>query len=127
MLSFIRSTIRAIGFAVEGWWYVLRTQSNAWVHALISIAVIIVCLWLQLPARDWAVIILTIAIVWAAESFNTAVETLTDLVSPEKHKLAKISKDASAAAVLISAAASIIIGILIIAPPLWKKIASLLR
>ncbi len=122
MISFLRSRFRAIAYAVEGWWHVLRTQRNTWVHSFLSIAVIVLGLWLRLSPGDWAIIILTITIVWAAEFFNTSLEALTDLVQPEEHPLAKISKDVSAAAVLITAVASILIGLLILGPPLLDKI-----
>ena len=124
MIFFIRSRVKAIRHALEGWWYVLRTQRNAWVHASISIAVIVVCVWLGLQTQDWAIIILTIALVWAAEFFNTSLEVLADVVQPNDHPLVKISKDVSAAAVLITAGISIIIGVLIIGPPLWSKLIS---
>ncbi len=127
MISFLRSRIRAIAYAIEGWWHVLRTQRNTWVHASLSIAVIILGIWLELSPQDWAIIILTLAIVWAAEFFNTALEALTDLIQPEEHSLAKVSKDVSAAAVLITAAASVLIGLLILGPPLLDKIRSIIN
>jgi len=127
MISFLSSRLRAIAYAIEGWWHVLRTQRNTWIHTGFSIAVILVSIWLRLPPRDWAVLILTIALVWAAEFFNTALEALTDLIQPEQHALAKISKDVSAAAVLITAAASILIGLLILGPPLLDKIRMLIE
>ncbi|MBL7162219.1 MAG: diacylglycerol kinase family protein [Anaerolineales bacterium] len=122
MISFLGSRLRAIAYALEGWWHVLRTQRNTWVHASLSIAVIILGFWLRLSPQDWAIIILTMALVWAAEFFNTALEALTDLIQPEEHELAKVSKDVSAAAVLITAAASVLIGLLILGPPLWEKV-----
>ena len=122
MNTFLRSRFRAIAYAVEGWWHVLRTQRNTWVYSCLSIAVIVLGLWLRLSPVDWAIIILTITIVWAAEFFNTSLEALTDLVQPETDPLAKISKDVSAAAVLITAIASILIGLLILGPPLLDKI-----
>jgi diacylglycerol kinase len=125
MIKFFRSRAQAIGFAIEGWAYVIRTQRNAWIHALASVAVVLMGLWLQLSRQDWAIILITIALVWIVEFINTALETLTDLVSPENNHLAKISKDVSAAAVLIAAATSIIIGLLILGPPLLRKISSL--
>jgi diacylglycerol kinase len=125
MIKFFRSRAQAIGFAIEGWAYVIRTQRNAWIHALASVAVVLMGLWLQLSRQDWAIILITIALVWVVEFINTALETLTDLVSPESNHLAKISKDVSAAAVLIAAATSITIGLLILGPPLLRKISSL--
>jgi diacylglycerol kinase len=124
--EFTISRLKAIRFALQGWWHVIRTQRNAWIHALVSVLVILLGIWLRLPRRDWAVLILTIAIVWMAEFFNTAVETLTDLVSPGENHLAKVSKDVSAAAVLITAAASVFIGLLILGYPLFTKLRDLI-
>jgi diacylglycerol kinase len=121
MFRFFRARGKAFCYAFSGWWYVIRTQRNAWIHALASTIVLLLAAWLSLPRRDWAVLILTIALVWMAEFFNTAVETLTDLICPQQNHLAKISKDVSAAAVLITAAASVIIGVLILGPPLLAK------
>lgn len=118
MLSFFRSRLKSIKFALEGWWYVLRTQRNTWVHASITTGVIILGVWLQLSPQDWAILLITIALVWAAEFFNTSLEALANLVHPEEHPQIKIIKDVSAAGVLITATAAILIGLLILAPPL---------
>ena len=126
MLSFIRSRAQSFKYAFEGWWYVIRTQKNAWIHTVVSILALVTGLWLQLIPRDWAVIALAVAMVWAAEFFNTALEAIVDLASPEKNHLAKIGKDVGAAAVLIAAGASILIGLLILGPPLWDKIQYLI-
>jgi diacylglycerol kinase (ATP) len=126
MWNFILSRLRSFGHALRGWWYVLRTQQNAWIHALIATVVFLLSLWLRLPPRDWAVIILTITMVFAAEFINTAIEAVVDLASPEKHPLAKVGKDVGAGAVLIAALAAVLIGLLILGPPLWAKIASLI-
>lgn len=123
MADFFRSRLRSFGYAFTGWWHVIRTQRNAWIHAITSLIVLIVCFWLQLPARDWALIILAIAMVWTAEFINTALEAVVDLASKhERDSLARVSKDVGAAAVLIAALASILIGILVMGPPLWAKL-----
>jgi diacylglycerol kinase len=127
MKSFILSRIRSFGYAFRGWGHVLRTQQNAWIHAVISTAVIIVALWLRLPARDLAVLLITIAMVWAAEFFNTAIEAVVDLASPDKHPLAKVGKDVGAAAVLIASLAAIGVGLLILGPPLWEQVKLFLK
>jgi diacylglycerol kinase len=80
---------------------------------------------LHLPARDWAILVLTIALVWSAEFFNTAIEAVVDLASPANHPLARTGKDVGAAAVLIAALAAVIVGLLILGPPLWVKISPL--
>ncbi len=127
MLPFLRSRIAAFRYAFAGWWHVIRTQRNAWIHTVISIAVIVVSFVMQLDARDWAVIMIAIAIVWIAEFLNTALEAVVDLASPQQHELAKIGKDVGAAAVLIAAVTSIIIGLLILGPPLWEWVGQWLK
>ena len=126
MKSFLSSRVESFRHAFRGWHYVLRTQKNAWIHSAITIVVFILGLWLHLSTRDWAVIILTTAVVFAAEFLNTAIETVVDLASPDTHPLAKIGKDVGAAAVLVAALAAIFIGLLILGPPLWAKLTLLL-
>jgi diacylglycerol kinase (ATP) len=127
MKHFLSTRIQSFGYAFRGWWHVIRTQQNAWIHAVVSTSVILLALWLDVPARDWAVLLLTIAVVWAAEFFNTAIEAVVDLSSPSKHPLAEVGKDVGAAAVLIAALASVGVGLLILGPPLWVRLASLLH
>jgi len=126
MKTFILSRIKSFRFAFHGWWHVIRTQRNAWIHAVVSLAVLAVSAWLHISLVEWAVILLTIALVWTAEFLNTALEAVVDLASPEHHDLAKIGKDVGAAAVLIAAGASILVGFLILGPPLWRVLQSLL-
>lgn len=123
--EFFRSRARSFRYAFSGWWFVIRTQKNAWIHAVISVIVILLALWLRVSLQDMAVLVLTIAVVWTAEFLNTAVEAVVDLASPQIHPLAKIGKDVGAAAVLIAALASIIIGLLIMGPPLLLRIKDL--
>ncbi|MFN8380469.1 MAG: diacylglycerol kinase family protein [Anaerolineales bacterium] len=125
MKDFFLSRLHSFRYAFHGWFYVLRTQRNAWIHSAIATAVFIVGLWLQIPPRDWAVIILTAALVFSAEFLNTSIEAVVDLASPDKHPLAKIGKDVGAAAVLVSALAAILIGILLLGPPLLQKLTTL--
>ncbi|HEY5574700.1 MAG TPA: diacylglycerol kinase family protein, partial [Anaerolineales bacterium] len=99
---------------------------NAWIHAVISITIILTSFWLDLGRRDWAIIILTISVVWAAEFINTALEAVVDLASPEHHQLARVGKDVGAAAVLIAAFSAVIIGLLILGPPLLNRITTYL-
>jgi diacylglycerol kinase (ATP) len=120
--EFIYSRMTAFGHAFRGWWYVLLTQHNAWIHSIVAAAVIVLGLWLGLPPRDWAVLVLAIAMVFTAEFINTAIEAVVDLASPIHHPLAKVGKDVGAAAVLVAALAAILIGLLILGPPLWVKL-----
>jgi len=124
--EFFRSRIRSFKYAFNGWWYVIRTQRNAWIHALASIAVILVSIWLRLERLEWVMIIIAIAFVWTAEFFNTALEVIVDLATKEKHPLAKVGKDVGAAAVLIASITALVIGIIVLGPPLLVKVKALL-
>ncbi len=125
MKSFIQSRIASFGHAFRGWWYVLRTQRNAWIHGLVATAVMLMGAWLALPPRDWAVLILTIAMVFTAEFINTSIEAVVDLATQEHHPLAKVGKDVGAAAVLIAALAAVLVGLLILGPPLLEKLKTI--
>lgn len=71
-------------------------------------------------------LILAIGLVWSAEFMNTAVEAVVDLASPSRHPLAGAAKDTGAAAVLVAAAAAALVGFLVLGPPLWQKLVTLL-
>ena len=118
------SRAKSFQYAYEGWWYVIRTQHNAWIHATISFIVLGLGLWLGLSARDWAVIVLAMMAVWMAEFMNTALEALVDMATEEFHPLAKIAKDVAAAGVLVGAAGAALVGLLIMGPPLLQKLGS---
>ena len=123
--AFILSRIAAFGHAFRGWWYVLNTQHNAWIHTAVAVIVLLLGLWLKLSARDWAVLVLTIAMVFTAEFINTAIEAVVDLASPVHHPLGKVGKDVGAGAVLVAALAAILVGLLILGPPLWARLTTL--
>ena len=125
MKNFFYSRVASFRYALQGWHHVFRTQQNMWIHGAIAAIVFLLALWLRLPARDWAVLILTSAMVFAAEFMNTAIEAVVDLASPDMHPLAKIGKDVGAAAVLVAALAAILIGLLILGPPLLATLSTL--
>lgn len=124
--GFLVSRSKSFNHAFTGWWHVIRTQQNAWIHAMVSVLVIAVSLWLRIDRLQWTAIIGAIALVWIAEFLNTALEVVVDLATNhEHHELARIGKDVGAAAVLIAAGASVIMGLLILGPPLWQKVSQL--
>lgn len=128
MSSFFRSRANSFRYAFSGWWFVIRTQRNAWIHAVFSLLVILVSLWLRLSPQDWAIIIVAIAMVWTAEFINTALEAVVDLASKhEQDDLARVGKDVGAAAVLIAAVSSAVIGFLILGPLLWQRLQTWLQ
>ena len=97
--------------AFAGIAHLVRTQPNARIHLAITLAVVIAGLWVGLPGRDWAVIAVTVGLVFIAEAFNTALEAAVDLASSERHPLAKASKDVGAGAVTLAAIAAVVVGL----------------
>lgn len=118
---------RSFGNAFAGLCAVWRTQRNARIEVGISLAVIAMGLLLRIGVLEWAVLVLTIGLVLTAECLNTVVEAVVDLASPGYHDLAKLAKDASAGAVLLLSIFSVIIGLLILGPPLAQWILSAFR
>lgn len=116
------SRLQAIKVALEGIKYALITQPNAKIHAAFTLAVLLFAGLLRLPRLEWVMILLTVGFVWAAEIFNTAIEIIVDVLHPDYDPKAKIIKDLSAGAVLISVLVSILVGLLIFGPHLWNGI-----
>ena len=120
--KFIRGRRNSFQFAFSGFFYVLKTQKNAWLHLAATVAVVLLAFWLQIGRTEWLAILLVIGLVWMAEFMNTALEVIVDLASPEKHPLAKVGKDVGAASVLIAAFLAVIIGVIVLWQPLVEKI-----
>ena len=115
--------IGSFRFAFAGIGYLFRTQRNARVHAVIAVVVCALAAWLRVTRIEWAILILTIACVLILEGLNTALEAVVDLASPQVHPLAKVAKDVSAGMVLIAAIAAVVVGLLILGPPLWGRLS----
>lgn len=122
MGNFLKSRLLSFNHAFDGIRYVVKTQKNAWIHALISAVVIFLGIWLVIPPQSWAIIGLTLGLVWMTECINTAIETVFDLINPNSHPLVKIGKDVSAAGVLITALCAVFVGLVIFGPPLLEKL-----
>ncbi len=114
----LKARIRSIRYALDGLIVLIQTQPNARLHLLATIIAISVGIGLKLSISEWLWIVLAITLVWMAELLNTAIEFLCDVVSPDIHKDIKKTKDLAAAAVLIVATGSIVIGLLIFIPKL---------
>ncbi len=107
-------------FAAEGMWYAVRTQRNLRIHFGAAAIVMTLAVWLHVSRFAWAVLVLLIGLVLAAELINTVVEAVVDLISPDFHPLAKIAKDVAAAAVLTVSVTAVVVGLFLLGPPLWE-------
>ena len=112
-MKMIRNSFK---YAIEGIWTSFKTERNMKIHIFIMILVIIAGIILKINKSEWIICIILFAIVIGSELFNTSIETIVDMVMPEKNEKAKIAKDVSAGAVLVVAIGAAIIGLVIFVP-----------
>ena len=117
-----RSIWHSFACAFAGFREVVRSGRNAKIHVVVALFVIAVGFWLNISRTDWAIVVLTIGAIFAAEAANTAIESVVDLVSPEHHELARRAKDCAAGTVLVMVIAAVAVGILTLGPPLARAI-----
>jgi len=118
----MRKFIRGFGYAFNGLWHATATQLNFRVHMIAALIAVSLGYALHISTNEWLWIALCITMVLVAELFNTAIEFLVDLVSPEYNKKAGQIKDMCAGAVLITAIGALIIGLVIFLPKLLALI-----
>lgn len=121
----IKKRINSFKYAINGLKIILSTQHNFLIHLIVAVLVTAAGLFFKVSDIEWCILILTMAMVLGAEAFNTSIEKLTDLVSPDYNAQAGKVKDLAAAAVLIAAIASIIIGLTIFLPKALSHINGL--
>ena len=105
--------------AFRGIGIIFKTQHNAWVHAVVGVAVIILGFAYNLSEAEWGLIVLTVTSVIVAEGFNTALEIDIDLTSPDEHPYARDTKDVAAGAVLLTVIGAVIVGLIIFVPKIF--------
>lgn len=115
----IRRRADSFRYAFQGLADLFRNQPNARIHLGIAVLVVGAGFYFGISRQEWVAVVLCITIVLALEALNTALEYLTDLVSPEYHPLAGKAKDAAAAAVLLAAAGAVAVGAVIFGPRVW--------
>ncbi|WP_226915701.1 diacylglycerol kinase family protein [Hymenobacter siberiensis] len=111
-----RRRVASFGHAGRGVWTALRSEVHLRFHALATVVVIGLGFYCRITRLEWALVAISVASVWAAELVNTAIEALTDLVSPAYHPLAGKAKDVAAGAVLLAALGALVVGALVFGP-----------
>lgn len=112
----LKKRIKSFAYAFKGIASLLKKEHNAWIHCLAIVVVTSLGFYFHITPTEWCIVLLCFGMVLAAEGFNTAIERLVDLVSPERHPVAGDVKDVAAGAVLICAIAAAIIGCIIFLP-----------
>ncbi len=116
MYQYVYKRLRSFAFAQEGLKYLIKNEPNARIHIIISLMVIIAGFAFDISSSEWFVIVISIGLVIGFEIINTSIEKLADHVSPKWNEDIKVVKDLGAAAVLITALAAFIIGLIIFIP-----------
>ena len=121
----LRARARSFVYAFAGWRYVIRHEHNVRIHLFMLAVMVGLGVWLEIGRIEWAILLLTFTGVLSGEMFNSAIEAVVDMTSPDPHPLAKAAKDVAAGAVLFAACTAVLIGLLILGPPLWQKMSFL--
>lgn len=118
----LKKRIDSFKYAISGIRDLFKTEPNVIIHSFAAVFVIAMGFYFGISSTEWCLIVIAITLVFSAEAFNTALEYLTNLVSPDFNKLAGKTKDVAAGAVLFAAIGAAVIGLIIFLP----KIISLL-
>jgi diacylglycerol kinase len=117
-VGWLRAREQSFRFAFRGLGR-LVAEPNTKVHAFVAVAVVVVSAAARLSAVEWALMVFAIGFVFAAEAFNTALESLADAAVPTEHPLVGAAKDVAASAVLIASLAAAVVGVLVLGPRLF--------
>lgn len=112
----VKKLINSFKYAIQGIISSFKTERNMKIHVFIMILVIIWGIIFKISVTEWIVCALLFALVISGELFNTAIETVVDMIMPEINDKAKLAKDISAGAVLILAITAVIVGLIIFVP-----------
>jgi diacylglycerol kinase len=113
---FLNKRIKSFGYAFKGLFHLFRTEAHAQIHLVVLIVVVGAGFYFHITKTEWLAVLLSIGMVISLEAINTAIERLTDLVSPDYHPLAGHAKDVAAGAVLWAAIVAVIVGFLVFWP-----------
>lgn len=105
--AYLKQRLESIGYALKGFQVLISSQPNARLHAVATVAILVIASCLRFESWEWVSILLCIGMVWLGEALNTALELLADEVSLEQRPLIGKAKDVAAAGVLIASLASL--------------------
>lgn len=115
----IKKRLNSFKYAFKGLKTLLKYEHNFRIHLVAALMVIILGFYFKISSLEWILLSIVIGSVISAEIFNSAIEKLADFVYPEHNKIISKVKDMSAAAVLVMAAVSVIVGLIIFSPKIF--------
>lgn len=110
------SFAKALRRALDGLFYVIRTQANFRIQLVIGLLIFSLSFLFQISLVEFITVFFTILLVLVAEMINTAFEAFTNLVNPQWREQAKIAKDVAAGMVFLVSLGAILIGLIIFIP-----------
>ncbi len=116
----VSARAKSFKYAFNGLFVVIKSQHNFWIHIVAAFVVVVAGLYFEISFTDWAILVVVIGLVISAELFNTAIEWLVDLVSPEISPVAGKIKDVAAAAVLVLAIMSVVVAYFVFSPYIFS-------
>lgn len=116
--------LKSFGYAINGLKILFKEEHNARIHIVIVLIVVILGLVFGIAVYEWLTICILIALVLSLEALNSAVENLSDYVSPQWNERIKKAKDLSAAAVFIAALISVVCGCIIFLPKMYERLVA---
>lgn len=122
----MHKVLQSLKHAFFGLQYCFNTQRNMTIHALVGVIIIALGLFLHTSLYGKLFLFSAIMLVLVAEAFNTAIEKTIDLYTEERNSLAQIAKDVAAGAVLLTTIYAVLVGLVVLGPPLWQIIRGVL-
>lgn len=117
--SYLRKRVASFYYAFDGIWRFFKTEHNAWLHLIATIAVGVLVIKYHVTSIEAVLLVFSIGFVWASEIFNTCIEKIMDFISKERHPQIRLIKDMAAGAVLIAAITALIIGLIVFVPKIF--------
>jgi diacylglycerol kinase (ATP) len=115
----MRARGRSFKYAFDGIIAFFQKEHNARIHFISTLLVFSAAFFAKVSRAEFAALFLSVGFVWSAEIFNTAIESLSDHISPQKDRRVKFIKDVSAAAVLIAAVSAVATSMVIFLPRMF--------
>lgn len=112
----VQKRVQSFRYAFNGIRLLIQSEPNAWIHCVAAVCVVTAGWFFHITREEWVWLVIVIGLVLAAETINSSIETLADLVSPGYNEAIKRTKDLAAGAVLLLAIAAAIVGLLIFVP-----------
>lgn len=116
----VAARIRSFRYALNGIRLLLRSEHNARIHSVAAVGAVGAGFFFGISPAEWTAVVIVIALVFAAEAMNSSVEAICDHFSPGYDEAVGRAKDLAAGAVLISALAAVVVGLLIFIPKLYS-------